>query len=52
MLNSYSLNIKEGVGCLLTCVMGGKMSEGINFKDEMARGVIGLKNYVTQFSRC
>ena len=40
MLQSYSKTIDKGTGALLLSVMGGKLSEGINFSDHLGRGVI------------
>ena len=43
VLSEYSLacaNQTGTNGALLTCVIGGKMSEGIDFKDGLGRGII------------
>ncbi|KAI4259153.1 MAG: hypothetical protein L6R42_004722 [Xanthoria sp. 1 TBL-2021] len=43
-LQEYSKAIDEGKGAILLSVIGGKMSEGINFSDRLGRGVavVGL----------
>lgn len=43
-LQQYSKVIDEGKGAILLSVIGGKMSEGINFSDRLGRGVavVGL----------
>lgn len=40
MLQNYSSTIDKGKGALLLSVMGGKLSEGINFSDRLGRGVL------------
>lgn len=40
VLQSYAQAIRTGGGALLFCVVGAKMSEGINFANEMARCVV------------
>ncbi|EEP82102.1 hypothetical protein UREG_06967 [Uncinocarpus reesii 1704] len=40
LLRKYTNLIDEGKGALLLSVMGGKLSEGINFSDRLGRGVI------------
>ena len=40
LLREYSHVIDTGRGALLLSVMGGKLSEGINFSDSLGRGVI------------
>ncbi|KAL1953038.1 hypothetical protein VTO42DRAFT_3747 [Malbranchea cinnamomea] len=40
LLENYSSTIDKGAGALLLSVMGGKLSEGINFSDSLGRGVI------------
>jgi chromosome transmission fidelity protein 1 len=44
ILRTYSDAVFRGNGAMLFSVMGGKMSEGINFSDELGRGIaiIGL----------
>lgn len=40
ILHQYSQSIGAGKGGLLLSVIGGKMSEGINFSDKLGRGVV------------
>lgn len=40
VLNMYKESIQDKRGAFLVSVVGGKMSEGINFSDEMARAVV------------
>ena len=40
ILRDYAQTIDAGTGALLLSVVGGKMSEGINFSDRLGRGVV------------
>lgn len=40
LLNDYSAAVRSGKGALMLAVIGGKLSEGINFSDKLGRGVI------------
>ncbi|KAL4924664.1 DNA helicase [Aspergillus undulatus] len=40
LLQQYANTIQEGKGALLLSVVGGKLSEGINFSDKLGRGVL------------
>lgn len=40
LLQNYASTIESGSGALLLSVVGGKLSEGINFSDRLGRGVL------------
>ena len=40
ILRDYAQTIDAGTGALLLSVVGGKLSEGINFSDKLGRGVV------------
>ena len=40
LLQKYTEAVQSGVGALLLSVVGGKLSEGINFSDSLGRGVL------------
>ena len=44
----YSLCVGAGGGALLLCVVGGKMSEGINFSDALGAVMLGINNFINQ----
>jgi chromosome transmission fidelity protein 1 len=40
LLQAYTEAVESGTGALLLSVVGGKLSEGINFSDQLGRGVL------------
>lgn len=40
ILQDYTAAVESGSGALLLSVIGGKLSEGINFSNELGRGVL------------
>ncbi|QHS76720.1 DNA helicase [Saccharomyces paradoxus] len=40
ILSGYSDSVAEGKGSLLLAIVGGKLSEGINFQDDLCRAVV------------
>ena len=42
LLREYAHAIDSGKGCLLLSVVGGKLSEGINFSDKLGRAVVAV----------
>ena len=40
LLDGYRKHVHGGKGAILSCVIGGKMSEGINFADDLCRMVV------------
>ena len=42
IVSDYEREINGGRGAILVSVMGGRLSEGINFNDKLARGIIVL----------
>ncbi len=45
-LRNYEREIKAGNGAVLFAVVGAKMSEGINFNDDLARCVVMVSSFI------